>query len=165
MAASRAQPWRRSFTMRPKVMHSPAAMARMLSIWMKLEMGELFSKGWAPLALKKPPPLVPSILMAICEAAGPMAITWSARRVDVGREVLDQALGHEEEGENEGQGQQDVKGAAHQVHPGIAQARGAAARDAPDERHQHGNARGGGDKVLHSEAQHLGEVAQRGSPP
>jgi hypothetical protein len=30
-----------------------------------------FSKGWAALALKKPPPLVPSILIAICEATGP----------------------------------------------------------------------------------------------
>ena len=31
-----------------------------------------FSKGWAELALNGPPPLVPSSLMASCEATGPM---------------------------------------------------------------------------------------------
>jgi len=39
----------------------------------KLESGVGFSYGCAELALKNPPPFVPSILMAICEAAGPMA--------------------------------------------------------------------------------------------
>ena len=39
----------------------------------KLVSGVGFSKGWALLALKKPPPLVPSILIASCEATGPMA--------------------------------------------------------------------------------------------
>ena len=34
-------------------------------------------KGCAELTLKKPPPLVPSCLMAICDAAGPTAITCS----------------------------------------------------------------------------------------
>ena len=33
-----------------------------------------FSNGCAELALKKPPPLVPIILIASCEATGPMAI-------------------------------------------------------------------------------------------
>ena len=37
-----------------------------------------FSNGWALLALKKPPPLVPSILMASCEATGPRAMTCFA---------------------------------------------------------------------------------------
>ena len=37
-----------------------------------------FSKGCAALALKKPPPLVPSILMAICEATGPTAMVCLA---------------------------------------------------------------------------------------
>jgi len=36
-----------------------------------------FSKGWAELALKKPPPLVPSSLMASWPATGPSAITCS----------------------------------------------------------------------------------------
>ena len=33
-----------------------------------------FSNGCAELVLKKPPPFVPSILIASCEATGPMAI-------------------------------------------------------------------------------------------
>ena len=37
-----------------------------------------FSKGCAELALKKPPPLVPSILIATCEATGPTAIVCFA---------------------------------------------------------------------------------------
>ena len=32
-----------------------------------------FSNGWAALALKNPPPLVPSILIATCDATGPCA--------------------------------------------------------------------------------------------
>ena len=46
----------------------------MASIWMKFERGVGFSYGWAALALKKPPPFVPSILMAAWEAAGPWAM-------------------------------------------------------------------------------------------
>jgi len=36
-----------------------------------------FSNGWAEFTPKKPPPLVPSCLMAICAAAGPRAMTCS----------------------------------------------------------------------------------------
>ena len=43
----------------------------------KFESGVGFSNGCAELTLKKPPPLVPSCLMAICEAAGPTARTCS----------------------------------------------------------------------------------------
>ncbi len=35
-----------------------------------------FSNGCAELALKKPPPLVPSSLMTSCEATGPPGIDW-----------------------------------------------------------------------------------------
>ncbi len=48
----------------------------MASICNRLLAAEGFSNGWAELALKKPPPLVPSILMANCEATGPMASVW-----------------------------------------------------------------------------------------
>ncbi len=40
---------------------------------MKFEMAVAFSNGMALLTLKKPPPLVPSCLIAICEATGPSA--------------------------------------------------------------------------------------------
>ena len=48
------------------------------SISSKLLNGVGFSYGWAELALKKPPPLVPSILMASCEATGPCGIVCVA---------------------------------------------------------------------------------------
>ena len=35
-----------------------------------------FSNGSAPLALKKPPPFVPSCLMTSCDAMGPRGMTW-----------------------------------------------------------------------------------------
>ena len=43
----------------------------------KFESGVGFSKGCEELTLKKPPPFVPSCLIAICEAAGPTAMTCS----------------------------------------------------------------------------------------
>ena len=49
----------------------------MASISRKFEKGVAFSSGCAEFTLKKPPPLVPSCLMAIWEAAGPTAITCS----------------------------------------------------------------------------------------
>ena len=50
-------------------------MAKMASIWMKFPTAPGFSNGCAALALKKPPPLVPSILIATWEATGPMAMS------------------------------------------------------------------------------------------
>ena len=73
IAARIAMPWRRSPTMRPKVKHSAAGIRKMDSICTKLASGVGFSYGWAEFALKKPPPLVPSILIASCDATGPMA--------------------------------------------------------------------------------------------
>ncbi len=45
---------------------------------MKLVQPLGFSNGCAELALKKPPPLVPSCLMATCEAAGPPGMDWTS---------------------------------------------------------------------------------------
>ena len=59
--------------MRPKVKHSAAGIRKIASICRKLVSGVGFSNGCAELALKKPPPLVPSILIASCDATGPMA--------------------------------------------------------------------------------------------
>ncbi|MCY1529983.1 hypothetical protein D9M68_651560 [compost metagenome] len=73
IAASTAQPCRRSPTMRPNTKHSAAGIRKMASICTKFVTAVGFSKGCAELALKKPPPLVPTILMASCEATGPMA--------------------------------------------------------------------------------------------
>ena len=78
MTASTAQPWRWSPTMRPNMLVSAAPIEKISTIWMKLVSALGFSNGCDELALKKPPPLVPSILMASCEATGPCAITCLA---------------------------------------------------------------------------------------
>ena len=68
----------------------------MKSISTKFENRVGFSNGIALLTLKKPPPFVPSCLIASCEAAGPIASVWSrpaeAVDVDVAAERLDHAL-------------------------------------------------------------------------
>ena len=79
IAASTAQPWRMSPTIRPKAKHSAAGIRKIDSIWTKFDSGVGFSYGCAELALKKPPPLVPSILIASCEATGPIAIVCVVR--------------------------------------------------------------------------------------
>src|SRR5271169_5541675 len=78
MAAKIAQPWRSLPTMRPNTLVSAAPMAKIEIICTKFESAVGFSNGWAALALKKPPPLVPSILMAIWEATGPTAMVCLA---------------------------------------------------------------------------------------
>ena len=59
--------------MRPKVAVSAAGISRMKSSSTKFENWVGFSNGKELLTLKKPPPLVPSCLIEICEAAGPSA--------------------------------------------------------------------------------------------
>ncbi len=77
IAASTAQPWRVSPTILPKVKQSAAGISRIASTSRKFDSGVGFSNGCAELTLKKPPPLVPSCLIAICEAAGPTASACS----------------------------------------------------------------------------------------
>jgi hypothetical protein len=55
---------------------SALGIAKIASIWRKFESGVGFSKGWAALAFMKPPPFVPSILIATWEAIGPCAMFW-----------------------------------------------------------------------------------------
>ncbi len=51
----------------------------MASTSRKFDSGVAFSNGWAEFTLKKPPPFVPSCLIAIWEAAGPRASTCSVK--------------------------------------------------------------------------------------
>ena len=60
-------------------------MAKIMSICEKFVSGVGFSKGWAELALKNPPPLVPTILMASWEATGPCAMVCVAPSTVVAR--------------------------------------------------------------------------------
>ena len=90
IAAKIAQPCRRLPTMRPYVAVSPAGISRISSISRKFESPVGFSNGSAELTLKKPPPLVPSSLIASCEATGPRASVGRRRRasdVDVAAKV------------------------------------------------------------------------------
>ena len=57
--------------MRPNIEVSPAGITRIASISTKFESHVGFSYGIAELTLKKPPPLVPSILIASWPATGP----------------------------------------------------------------------------------------------
>ena len=76
IAEKMATPCLLSETMRPNVKHKAAGIRKMHSISSRLAKAVGFSKGWAELVLKKPPPLVPSSLMESCDATGPMARTW-----------------------------------------------------------------------------------------
>ena len=77
-AENSTQPWRWLPANLPNMYVSAAGIARIDSISTKLVSGVGFSNGCAELALKKPPPLVPSSLMISCEATGPWPITWAA---------------------------------------------------------------------------------------
>ena len=109
MMANTARPWRRSLTMRPNVNAKANGMMTIAHISMKLLNGPVFSNGCAEFTLKKPPPLVPSCLMATWLAAGPPGMSCSvppSTVVAVGEpvEVLDHALADEHEGDHEATG-------------------------------------------------------------
>ncbi|SAJ03280.1 Uncharacterised protein [Enterobacter cloacae] len=72
IAHSSVRPWRRSLTTSPKAKQSAAGIRKIASICTKLVNAVGFSNGCDELALKKPPPLVPSILIASCDATGPI---------------------------------------------------------------------------------------------
>src|ERR1700675_2353140 len=73
IAAQIAQPWRWCLTILPKVYVSPAGIRKIAIICRKFVHGVGLSNGWAELALKNPPPLVPSCLIASWLATGPIA--------------------------------------------------------------------------------------------
>ena len=166
MAAKIAQPWRVSRTILPNVYVKPGAQRKIRNIWSRFEKGVGFSNGWAELALKNPPPLVPSILMASCEAKGPCSITWLApSRVVAVTGPLKfwmRSLRDEEQRRQDANGKQDIKRAAGHVHPEISDGLRGVPRKSANQRHGHGNSDRGGNKVLDRERRHLDEVAHRG---
>ena len=135
-----------------------------------------FSNGCAELTLKKPPPLVPSCLMATCEAAGPTASTLlraqlvplasavgcSSVAVWIGPKVCTTPCETSTQRQHQRQRQQDVERAAGQIHPEVADGPGGVARKPARQRDQHRHAGGRRDEVLDRQAEHLGQVAQRG---
>ncbi len=73
IAAHTAQPCGWFFTIRPSRYVSADGIAKIANICQKLLNGVGFSNGCAELALKNPPPFVPSCLIASWPATGPMA--------------------------------------------------------------------------------------------
>ena len=144
-------------------------MAKMSSISMKLVSGVGFSNGCALLALKKPPPLVPSSLMASCEATGPSAMVClppsSVVTSRYGREVLDHALRDQQQREDDRDRQEHVEIAANEIDPEVAERLGAvgpvSAGEPARERQRDADARAGRGEVVPGEPRHLGEVAHR----
>ena len=124
MTARMAQPWRWLPTMRPNTLVSAAPIAKIEIICTKFDSAVGFSNGCAALALKKPPPLVPSILIAICEATGPdrdgLLGAFERRRLDIGAERLRHALPDQEQRVDDADRQQDVERAARDIDPEIA---------------------------------------------
>ena len=127
IAARIAQPCFVLPTALPNVQVSPAPSAKIDSIWMKLERSPGFSNGWAALALKKPPPLVPSILIAICDATGPSAIVCCAPSIVVAVTEPASVCGMPSEDQDQriddAGGQQDVERDPGQIGPEIAERR------------------------------------------
>ena len=74
--------------------------------------------------------------------------------------VLDDALGAENERDDDGERQQDVEGGAGEIDPEVAKAVDLLAGEAAGDGDGDGDAGGGGGEVLHSERGHLDEVAQ-----
>jgi hypothetical protein len=162
MVARIAQPWRWLPTMRPKTLVSAAPIAKIDTIWMRLEMASGFSKGWAELALKKPPPLVPSILMASCEATGPTAIVCCAPSSVVASDIGAKRLRHAEididQRQDDAERQQHIERArvisTQKLPIALPDARAKARISADGD----GDARRGRDEVLDGEAGHLGQI-------
>ena len=76
-------------------------------------------------------------------------------------EILDGALLHLDQGDDERERDEDVQGAADQIRPEVAQPARRTPRDAPRQRDRHGHARRGRDEVVEGELGHLGEVRHR----
>ncbi len=104
--------------------------------------------------------------MAIWLAAGPqwngLVSTLQGQRMGIVGKGLRHALPDQQQRQQQAQRQQAVEGGAGHVDPEVAQRRCTAPGNAAAQRDQHGQAGGGTDKVLHGQAEHLAEVADRG---
>ena len=136
IAAKIAQPWRRSPAMRPNVAVSANGMTRMRSFSSQFVSGVGFSNGWAELALTKPPPLVPSSLIASCDGDRPegdrlRGALEGGHALPARRSGLRDALPDEDERRDERDRQQDVQHGARQVDPEVADRRSTRRRTMP----------------------------------
>ena len=77
-------------------------------------------------------------------------------------EVLNHALRHEEDREYEADGQQQVVGDAHEVHPEVAERLRRMPREGAHERRRDADADGAGGEVVDGQRDHLREIRHRG---
>jgi hypothetical protein len=75
--------------------------------------------------------------------------------------VLDDARGEQHDCEHERDRKQDAQRGTHEIDPEVPDRALARARQPPDQRGHHGHAGRGGHELLHRQADHLGEVAER----
>ncbi len=165
IAASSARASRMAPTVRPKATTQAKPSMFMITSSMRLVIELGFSNGWAELALKKPPPLVPSCLIASWSAMGPRAMAclapFDGGRVDMAEQGLGHAQGGEDQGDDDGAGQQDVEGDPHQVGPEVAERCAPVRGEGPGQGRGDGDPGGGGGEVLHRQPGHLRQVAGR----
>ena len=101
-------------------------------------------------------------LLARDRAAGDrLGDALHGRGVGEAVEVLHDALAREHDRDDDRERQQHPDRAPREIDPEVADRRGAAADEAPDQRDGDGEADGGREEVLHGEPGHLGEVAHR----
>src|SRR5271167_4817470 len=133
IAARMAQPWRTSPTARPKASTEAVGISNRAQISRKLVQAFGFSNGCAELALKKPPPLVPSSLMISWLAIGPIEMVCFAPSNVVAStapaRVLRHAESNKDEGPDERHGQEEVEADAGDIDPEIADGRGRGAHE------------------------------------
>ena len=121
-----------------------------------------FSNGCAELALKIPPPLVPSSLIASWLAVGRQrdrrGLAVDAGDVDPGVQAHRHPERDQHDRRDERDRQQHPDRAADQVDPEVADLIGGGADEPAHQRHRDGHAHRGGDEVLHGQPGHLDQV-------
>ena len=84
------------------------------------------------------------------------------RGLGVGLEILNHALRHEKDREDEADRQEQIVSDAHEIDPEVADGLGGMPRDAAHERRGDGDAGGGGDEVMKCQPDHLREIGHGG---
>ena len=161
--------WRLSLTRIPNATTSDSGISRIAKISSRSLKPVGFSNGWAELALYGPPPLVPSSLIASCEANGPpgmccsvISVVWSIVVADrVAAQVLNRALRDQDHRHHHRERDQDPHDRPCQVDPEVAEVARAGAGDAADQTDHHRHAGRRRHEVLDGEPDHLREVAHR----
>ena len=125
-----------------------------------------FSKGWAELALKKPPPLVPSSLMTSCEAIGPPTMDWVPPEMVVTScapaKFCTTPPATSTSAPTKASGSRTRTVARIRSTQKLPSRFGAGAGEAAHQRDGNGDPDGGGQEVLDGQPDHLDEVAHGG---